>query len=397
MAMQTQKSNLLAKLGSRARAIAEENKSKEVEVNIGLPAGIDNGVAQLVECKFGVVPAGKKNPGATFFMAQGVVKSPMDHNGVRVQGQRTMIYKEIADAKGVLNEKNFAWAQDQLKLLAGRGVDPSLFSLDNMEATAERLKRAKPHFAFRTWKGDKQEVKQWEGKWHLCNVNADGSVKSTVTGKGPYASQEMGAKANPYAGREPMVNHQWAGLIEGYTEPSANGQAVIDSTPDDVPSPADYPKEEAAEPFNEFQEGEGAAVEGSLDDLVAAADEDEGARAKLQAMAVEAGIDEDTVLNADSWAAVAEMIRNASGAGTEEAEDNAAELEEPWAPAKGEVYYYSVKDPKTKKTTKTEVEVLSVNAKAQTVTAKNLDTQKPLTDPKTKKTRDIPWDDLAGE
>ena len=407
MPAQTGQSSLLKKLGGKAQQFLEKRKEAEPEMPGGgdLPAGIENGVAQVVLCGFGTVQAGKKNAGALFFQAQAVVKKPLvDAQGIPVAGRRTRIMKNVATAqqfaKGEFDEKAMGWAQDQLKMLAGKGADPSMFTLDRLESTAAMIQKAKPHTLFRTWKGRKQDVRQVNGKWWLCNLNDDGSVQGTVTGKGPYINEEAAKKANEYAGREPMVNHTWAGAVpysdqagSNTSAVSYNGQASGDGHLDDAATQAqEEGGADSGSEFNEFQDI------GSLVEQAEA--EDQEARKKLVEMALAAGVEQEAIDGAEDWSAVAGLITGHTEEAGDEAlpegeipEEDGEPEEEAWAPEKGEVYGYKplVKDPKTKKVGRakkpTDCQVTGVDTDAETVTLKNNTDKKTIY-------KDVKWSDL---
>ena len=377
--------------GTKAEAFLEKRKAAEPELPGGgdLPPNIENGVAQVVLCGFGTVAAGKPSAGALFFQAQAVVKLPREVGGIPVAGRRTRIMKTVASAaqfqKGEYDEKAMAWVQDQLKMLAkspsGGTLDPAMFTLKRLESTAALIQKAKPHTLFRTWKGSRSDVRLVDGKWWLCNLNDDGTVKATVSGKGPYASKEAAQKANQFAGKEPMVNHTWGGSV-AWVEPSANGQAaahVEDETPQ-IPVETDVAAPTA--PFDEFEgqeetgeeaeAGEDYSASDDLDAMVAAAVDNRTARARLTELAVAAGIEQDAIAVADGWQEVADMLVAAQAGGEEAEEEEAAE----WAPEVGEVYGYKPlvvgKDGKKVRGKKqVDCTVMSVDADKQTVQIKS--------------------------
>lgn len=414
MADATGRSSVLAKLGNRAKEVLANHATKEPEIpGMGLPAGIDNGIAQVVECKFGVVEAGKPKAGATFFMCQGVVKEPQQFKGVTVAGRRTMIYKEVANAKGEINEKNMEWAQDQLKILVGKNADPKMFLLENLEGTAALIRKAKPHTLFKTYKFDKQDVRQIDGKWFLCNLTEDGSVKGKVNiggkEKGPYSTEQAARAANPYAGSEPMIQQTWCGATK-YIAPSANGTVQDDSPPantaEESSTPTGHddaePTDTSGDSFNEFNESSTETADDvDLDALAAAAYESAEAQQQLNEIAINAGVDPDAVANSERWEDVVEMIRAQGTEGSTESEEESAE--EAWTPAKGEVCYYYPKQPngkavigKNKKPVRTEVVILTSDKKSSTCTVQDNDTKKPIIGTN-KKPLPVKWDDLAVE
>lgn len=354
MPRQSGRSVLIEKLGDKLRKAAEVHRMDDVDYgNMDLPAGIEGGVAQLTDCRFMPIKAGKINAGQLMFYAAGIVKAPNEHGGVPIEGLRTSITEPLyntpqrGEGRKTLAD-HVGRVQNYLKML---GADPDDLTADKLESTAAALSEAKPHFRFRTWKGSKQT-------------------------SGPYKDQE------------PRVNHQWSGVCDF----SANGEAeaVIDETDEE----AETEETESAETGAE----ESAKVgEFAIDELTEQADaDDEEAQAKLREIAVEAGVTEAKIDGAKNWAAVAKFIEAAREEGEDETadksdEDSEDEEEEEAAavPAKGEVYGYRPKDPKTKKLVKKPIEckVVSVDKEAATCTLKNLDNVKIVYE-------DVPFDKL---
>src|SRR5574343_207411 len=205
-----QRSGLAAKLGDEARRRWDEKRAEAAAYGAGgdLPAGIEGGVAQLVECKFSQYEKGD-NEGEYFFYAAGVVLEPAEFGGMRLAGLRTSIMEPMCDTptrKRATVADHLEWVQNELKKL---GVDgdalPDSDSLD-LEALAQAVKDAKPFFRFRTWKGQAQ-----------------------TTG--------------PYAGQEPRVQHEWRGICE-YDADTGQASGVDDRTADE---PEEEPVPEAGE------------------------------------------------------------------------------------------------------------------------------------------------------
>lgn len=152
----TKQSGLFAKYGKKLADTI--NKHKDDPVDFGfqrLPPGIDNGVAQLVECMFGIVEEGKQNAGEYYFRAEGVVIEPdVNNTGIPVKNKKTSIFRMVCDTKdkeGNIRDTfddNVAWVINELKKLGGEEIDVS-----NPEVTAEMLKQAAPYFSFDTSAG----------------------------------------------------------------------------------------------------------------------------------------------------------------------------------------------------------------------------------------------------
>lgn len=409
-------SGLAAKLGDAGRKAWEAHKNDEVQYGQGgdLPGGIDNGIAQLVECKFGQYKTGD-NQGEYFFYAAGTVVKPKEHDGIPIEGLRTSIMEPMCETPGRSRESiedHVAWVINEMKKL---GVQTEDVSYDDLETTAAALKDSAPYFMFRTWQGE-------------------------VTKQYP----------------NPRVNHTWRKAIE--FSPEDDTEAVQDNTAKAPSSPAKAPAKAAtapkssnppkASPASKAVKPEsakeaaepGAGIGDELDSLGDKADEgDTDAQAELTRLAVQAGIEESTVEEAESFNSVAQMIRDAGGSepaadeagddlaelgrladedGDQEAGDRLSELaaekeldpnsyetwsalaealsevgeeaeaatDADWVPQKEEMYFYT--PPKAKKAV--ECEVTAVFESNRKVNLKNSDDGKTIY-------KSVSWDDLKGE
>lgn len=295
-------SGLAQKLGRKLEeAVLLHRKDETVyDTGGGLPAGIEGGIAQLVDCKFSQIAPGKQNAGQYVFYAAGVVLEPKEFQGQMIEGLRTQITEPLFETPGrsrVTIEDHVRWILNEMRKL---GVDTSGATADDLEALATALKEQKPYFRFRTWKGAK-------------------------------------ATDGPYKDREPRVQHVWNGVCNYVKEGPLEAGAVQDNT-----------------------EEVGNDDEPSLDSLVASAEDgDEFAQDQLRQMAMEAGITEDEVDAATDWETVRDMIVSAqrSGAGDEgpgdEEEEEDEEEDEESIPVKGDIVYY--KPPKSKKVLECEI------------------------------------------
>ncbi len=339
MPKQVAKSSLAARLGGKlGKAISSHKDDETTYGNPQLPDGIEGGVAQLVECKFGDYESGQMK-GKPYFLAAGIVMLPKEHDGIPTAGLRTQIGPEplceTPNRSRKTLDEHIEWVLNVMRQL---GIDTTGFDEDSLEPAAEALKEAKPFFRFRTWKG-------------------------SPTPQFP----------------NPRVNHEWNGLCD-YQE--GDEETVVDETADGD-EPAD--DEQIAEAVEEADEGE---------DLDALAKDADGknqkkaavASARLEELAEAAGVDADDVKNAESWAAVVELIQAADGDEGEGEEGEGEEAAEEWEPADGEVYKY--KPPKSKKAV--ECEVTKVLAKNQLVNLKNLDDGKTVY-------KAVKWADLVQE
>lgn len=396
MPAQKTKSPVSLKLSDEARRKLVQHKDDEVKVDVSgnLPAGIEGGTAQLVDAKVGAYQSGA-NEGKPFLYLAGTVISPVAApNGQRVQGQRTSQTlplcatgtgdKAKSDVDNILSAMNEMKALTSQDFLSDLEEDADILAF--LKEKASLLKELAPHFKFRTWAFDKDEITQENGKWV---VKRKGRKLA-----GPYASEELLRKANPYAGRDPRTNETWQGAIEanGELNPDAG---VVDETGD---SPGDQVEEDQTE--EQLQEAEANADEGEdLDALGVTADDDSDEEAakeaekRLTELAKEHGVAKECK-EASNWVEAAEIIQAAMG-GSEESTEEAAEeevAEEAYTPDKGDNIYYRPIDPKTKKPSlkKVSVEVLAVNKKLQTVDLKSLSDKKTVY-------KAVKWSDLIQE
>ncbi len=337
---------LLGKLGNQLKTAHEQHKNDETTYSgFGeLPAGIENGIAQLVDCKFTQIAEGKENAGQYMFYAAGVVVVPDEVEGIPVKGLRTQISEVLFETPSRTRKtiaEHYAWILNEIRKL---GVDTSQIGVDDIETTVAALKEAAPYFRFRTWKGEK-----------------------TTEG--------------PYAGREPRVQNQWAGACD-YTPGTDGNSGVQDNTP---PTPTQTSGQGTEPPktggvATGLTGDEDLAALASIADDVTNSDElRQEAGGKVQETAVELGISEDDLSKAENWVAVVALIEFATAKAAAEAEQAAAEAAKPKDPDKGDIYQYQVIDAKTRKPGAViPVEVLVSDKKTKMVTIKNLSDKKTL-------------------
>ena len=348
MAKQTQSSSLATKIKAKAKDVFDASKATEPTYDTGgnLPAGIEGGIAQLVDCCVKKIKEGKQNAGELMFYAAGVVVSPEEHGGVRIKGLRTNISEFLFDTP-TRSRTTFAehldWVLNEMKKL---GADLSETSEDEVEDVMAALKEQQPYFRFRTWVGAK---------------NTEG----------------------PYKDREPMVNHIWSGVkgLEDYVSDDADA-GVVDETGDEEPEETPAPVKGKSTKTRPAPVEEEAAEEGEAD-LAALAESADGgdadAQRELEKLASEAGVDAASIA---TWAEVVEAMQ-AGGEAAEESEPEAEEAAEV-VPEKGEVYSFKAKGQKKA----VDHEVVAVLPKAKTVTLKNLDTGALV--------KGVGWSDLQG-
>lgn len=321
----------------------EEHKGDETTFSIGgdLPDGISGGVAQLIECKIKEIEKGKKNAGEYVFYAAGIVVSPKEFKGQRIEGMRTSIVEMLCDTPQSTGKRktmsdHVAHMYNELRKL---GLDTNSLNPQTLEKTLEALAQARPYFRFRTWKGQMQT-------------------------SGPYANQE------------PRVQHTWEGACEySLGDESAvedNTESVVEEVaPDDSDSDKEVPAG-----FDE--------TNGDLASLLAAAnDGDEAAQGRLQTLALANGAKQREIDKAPDWVAVAELC------GYKEDSEDADEGGSSEEPEVEQVCKYRPIDPKTKKPVKEaqDCEVMEVDTKNKTVKLKNLDNIKLVY-------KSVPWSAL---
>lgn len=395
MAMQISKSTLFQKLGEKLAQAHEEHKFDAPDTgNMELPAGIQNGIAQLEVCEFKVIPAGKKNAGKDYFYMVGTVKLPLEHDGVPVFGLRTFVMENLFDTpdhssrKTVSDHLGFIYQHYLLPF----GVDVANLDVRDLEATCAQLAEAKPHFRFRTWKGQKQS-------------------KEVLIAQGMSP-----ARAEELSKREPMTNHSWGGMVD-YVDPDQY-QMGADGNVGNVPQPK--PTQAQVPPSNpqrlpgapgsrlpaaastqqtpaakitangqgasqrqtvptqvplSSQENPAADIDGALSELADAANQgDDEAAIKLAEIAESVGVSKIDITGASDWMEVVGMIE----LGQASSQSVTEEVPAPVLPQKGEVWAYHPIDFKSKQPSAkaVKVEVVSVDEAKETCTLKNLENPK---------------------
>jgi len=349
MAKQRSKSKLLSKLGEAGRKAFDAHKNDETNYGAGgdLPAGIEGGIARLVECKFDTYKSGDFE-GEPYFYAAGVVVEPKVFDGIRIEGLRTSIMEPLCDTPGRSRETvedHLAWVLNELRKL---GVDTAGLSFEDLDAVVDMLKQAGPYFRFRTWQG-------------------------TPTEQFP----------------NPRVQHQWRGVCEYAESDGGEADAVEDATGSDEDG-----ADGAENTPSEAETGPDTQSETDLDTLAEQADRGVPEAAdRLNELALQAGLTQDQIDAAETWTDVVEMVQNAGADGDEadgdddapfedEADGDEDESPEEWAPEVGEIYLY--RPPKARKSI--EVEVTKVFAGRKTATVKALDDNRTF--------KAVPWTEL---
>ena len=252
---------------------AEFELHKNDETTLGgfsdLPAGINGGVAQLVDAKVDEYKEGD-NKGKLFLFFSGVVVSPAEHNGIPCAGLRcNKTIKLFGDANNT-KEVAIGKALNEVRKMGGM---TSEIKARDLPVLLEALKAEGPFFRFRTS--------------HYKPENA----KPTD---------------------DPILVIQLRGKIDNYDGAEGSG-GVLDNTG----SPTDG--------------GEAQGDDTDWDAVVAAANNEDGdAQTKLRETCQAMGMSEQEVEDAPDWEALAAYIKNggAASGGT----DDSAEGSEDWKP-----------------------------------------------------------------
>lgn len=381
MAVQQGRASFTQQMQGTLAGFHEQMKTDESTLGGGgeAPAGIDNGVARLTECKVDIYKSGEFK-GKWYFLASGVVVLPKEHDGLPCEGLRTQIGPEpLCDTPKRTGEKARKTAKDHyewlLKALRTLGVNTKGLSFVQVEAAIAAVKKQKPYFMFRTWKG--KPTKEFPNprvnhSWESALPNFDPSKVSSDQADG--------------------VVDQSDGVSDEVAQEAA--QAPTPARKPAAPAPAKGGKP-AAKPAPVVDDISGVAT----DDLVTRANEGDGdAQAELERRAMDLGWSQEAFAAATSWEESGHMATEMppseeGGDGGEPAEGEEGG-EAAWMPEIDTVYKYTplVKGPGGKVVKgKKEVECLvtAINEADRTCTLKN------TVDGKTKYI-DVPVDDLSG-
>jgi hypothetical protein len=353
--------SVLASLGSKLKAAHEKHANDETkfDTNGNLPAGIENGIAKLIVCKFDVYKDGN-NKGKPYFRAEGIVVAPKELNNIPIEGLRTNIMEPLCDTKNMSNEvktldEHLAIIYNHLRLL---GVNTADVDPDELETVVQELQESQPYFRFRTWKGEATKL---------------------------YPN--------------PRVNHVWNGVVDYTEDNTTEAEAVDDETPEAKAEPVKTTKK--AEPsktqptktvtkstppkttVKTTKKVEKAYNENDLDSILAAANAgDTNAQILLNEKAIEAGLTEEDLASIPDWDTTAKTIKDlttkepedSNEESTDESEETSTETEETpeevpeQVPEVDEVYNYLPLGQKKI----VEVQVVKVDAVKKTVNIKNM-------------------------
>lgn len=339
------------KLGAKLVNAHAQHKDAPPDVgNARLPDGIEDGIAQLRDIKIGEYKEGD-HKGQLFFMAQAVLVEPKEHNGRSVAGMRTTAGPvPLCDTPKSKGKKktfadHYAVFLNHLKLLGVETEKNAAGTPDEVEAflmaSIDILKKQQPYFTIRTWKG-----------------------KPTTEFPNPRVNEEWGPVCEYSPSDDPS-----AGMTDSDGGPPMNPTEPF-TEPPQSPPPA-TPTASAPSPEDEVQ----ALVEVCLGDPNSKTPEGADAAARLAELALAAGFTEKQITDCPSWADVGALALGI-------APDAPPEEAKPAAPAKGAKYKFQRRDSRgaplvnvkdKKPFPAIEVEVLTVDDAAKTVTCKGAD------------------------
>jgi hypothetical protein len=374
MAMNQVKSGLMSRLGKKLDEAVRKHADDPTEYGvIQVPPGINNGVAQLTECKFDIFKTGA-NQGEYYFRAAGTILEPesvmVNGTEVPVAGLQTSILVPVCDTKTQDGkqtpvEQHIETVLNEMRKL---GAATEGCGGGDLEALAESLKEAAPYFRFSTSLGKATpqfpNPRIWEN-WH----GARGLDNYTPPDTSGQVQDDTGAAP----AKAPTNGHAKA-AAPAPSKPAPTAKPATKTAPKAPPAPEPIPED--------------------IDILINSAGDDDSpmqadCQAKLTEMAMEAGATEEEITLADNWTQVAALIEtNASKAADGDEGDGS------WEPKKDDVYFYTPVDQKTKKPAKgakaVECQVIAVDVDRKRVTLKNLD------NPKTAY-MNVPFDQLKEE
>lgn len=411
MPMKKTQSKLYAKYGKTGDAAVKRHATDPTNYSTGrVPPGLTNAVARVIDCGFGVVEAGKQNAGEHYFFARASICEPESivHNGVvtPVRGLQTSIIEMVCQTKTkagdvTTHDEHVESILNTMRTIMGEDYTSDAGGIADLEELAEGIKEAQPYVRFSTSQGkvskEYPDPRTWEN-WHGGKGLEDYTPPDVAGEKQDDTEEVNESKASSNGKAKTSAKVPAAKKVTTRIEESEESE-------DDADPNADY--DEAEEAGKEVEDDE-SAEDVDIDDLAKKADKkDKDAIVRLQDLALEAGVSEERINKAKNWKAVAEMMHVLEAAekgegreDTEEEQDEVVEEEEetvaePAAPVKGDNAWYKpliVKgDKKVRSAKAIECDIAAVDAKAKTVTLKNLDDGKTVY-------KNVAWDKLeSGE
>lgn len=289
----------LAQYGINQSHAAHKNDEIKISAGGDLPAGIEGGIAQIVECKLSEYKTGKLE-GEPFFMASAVVVEPAKYAGSRTNfGPEALCDTPQATGKKKTFDDHYSYVLNGLKNMGAKDAVEAMEDAENeLPGICEAVKNSGIYIRFRTWAGD-------------------------VTPEYPT----------------PSVNHDWRGVAEGYTPEDTSSNAVNVAAPAATPAPktvAGAPVKKTAvtktatpaatpavAPVKKAATKKAAPPKPNLDEMtleevaaLANVQENTTEQKYLTDKALEVGIDKTTVENSKNWEAVVELINAANNPDT---------------------------------------------------------------------------------
>lgn len=350
-------------LKKKAPKAWKEGKGKEVEIKGGfLPAGINNGIAQLNYVGFSTIQDGD-NKGEYRFEVRGVNKKPLKFNDQPLTGKPVNLRVDLVPTKGG-KEGGRTWTgktvndkakqmQDILKLLRGDNLEDT-DDYDDLTEIIDELNEEKPFFAYRTW-----------------------AYEATKLRPNPRTNVDITGRVNDFEEEDDETV-----VIEEEDDEEEEEEEETEETEEEESEESEEAEEEESEEEEEEEEEADWKALGIKGDKG-----DKKARAALTEKAGELELDpEDYPTWKKLAAAILEKASEDDSGGEEEAEEEEeeeTEEEESSEPTKGDVMRY--KPPKARKPI--DVEVVKVTAKTKKASVKSLDSGKLY--------KDVPFADLT--
>jgi len=211
--MPQSRSPLAAKYGAKLDRAVTQHANDPVEMGrMSIPAGIQNGVAQITKAYFAQYKTGKYKD-EYYFRAEGTVIEPesimVNGREVGVQGLFTSIMRPVCETRTEAGkiasmEDNVRVIENDMKLL---GIPNEAFTgADALEQLAQAIQEARPFFKFETSvrkalkPGDPDGVwENWYGVKGLEDYSPPGAMTDTVdnTPMAPQTKQSAKPQSAP--------------------------------------------------------------------------------------------------------------------------------------------------------------------------------------------------------
>lgn len=428
MAKQVAK-NLLGNLGDKLKKALKSHKDEETvsEDFSGLPAGIDSGVARIVEdgLKIGQYKTGPLK-GKAYFMGMASVIMPktfVTEDGVKVktEGRFTQIGPEpLCDTLDRKGEKARRTIDDHvdwiLKQLRTIGRDTSdIDDEDSLQEALDELNEEKPYIIFRTWKGkatkefpNPRTNHQWVGLYDEEDLEDDDEDVEDETPVNKKKSKKV-EDEEPEDDEDEVDEDDTEDEEVEEVSVKKKGKGKEKTEVKGGKKPPKPPKKVAVEEEDDEEAFDDGAV--NLDELAEEADGgDKKAAKKLNELAADKGVkrvrgmtfadlvekmngteDEEEDEDEDDSESDDEDGNDDDSEDDTDSEDEDEDDEEEYPdPQVDEVYAYlpEGKDPKTKKPFKKPIQVVVMKVRTKDKTVDLMDNKTKVKYPK------VPWLDL---